>query len=146
MQLRIDLHSPEPLFEQIAFAVKDAVARGDLQGGDRLPSVRELAQDLSINPNTVVRAYDLLTRDGVVVRRQGAGCFVTGKTSSLNVQTRRRQLGDLVQRTVTETFHLGFSPDEVRAAFEESLAALRPQQPVSPEESRHPKQSTEEQS
>ena len=127
MQLRIDLHSPEPLFEQIAFAVKDAVARGELQAGERLPSVRELAQDLAINPNTVVRAYDLLTRDGVVVRRQGAGCFVTGKTSNLDVRARRRQLEELVQRTVTETFHLGFSPAEVRAAFEESLAALRPQ-------------------
>jgi GntR family transcriptional regulator len=129
MQLRIDLHSSEPLFEQIAFAVKDAVARGDLQAGDRLPSVRELAQDLSINPNTVVRAYDLLTRDGVVIRRQGAGCFVTGRPSNLNAGARQRQLTDLVQRAVTETFHLGFTADEVRAAFEESLAALRPQAP-----------------
>jgi GntR family transcriptional regulator len=127
MQLRIDLQSPEPLFEQIAFAVKDAVARGDLRTGDRLPSVRELAQDLAINPNTVVRAYDLLTRDGVVVRRQGAGCFITGRPSNLEAGARRRQLNELVQRTVTETFHLGFSADEVRAAFEESLATLRPQ-------------------
>ena len=125
MQLRIDIQSPEPLFEQIAFAVKDAVARGDLQAGDRLPSVRELAQDLSINPNTVVRAYDVLTRDGVVVRRQGAGCFVTGKPSNLNTRARRKQLIDLVQRTVTETFHLGFTADEVREAFEEALGGLR---------------------
>jgi GntR family transcriptional regulator len=143
MQLRIDLHSSEPLFEQIAFAVKDAVARGDLQAGDKLPSVRELASDLAINPNTVVRAYDLLTRDGVVVRRQGAGCFITGKTSSLNVQARRRQLTDLVQRAVTETFHLGFTAAEVRTAFEESLAALRPQQTspaTDPPQLPHPKE------
>ena len=125
MQLRIDIQSAEPLFEQIAFAVKDAVARGDLQAGDRLPSVRELAQDLSINPNTVVRAYDVLTRDGVVVRRQGAGCFVTGKPSALNTRARRKQLTDLVQRTVTETFHLGFTAGEVREAFEEALGTLR---------------------
>jgi GntR family transcriptional regulator len=125
MNLRIDPHSPQPLFEQIAFAVKEAVARGDLAAGHKLPSVRELAQDLAINPNTVVRAYDLLTRDGVVVRRQGAGCFVTGRTSNLNGRERRRQLEDLVQRTVTEAFHLGFGPEDVRSATEEALAAVR---------------------
>ena len=143
MQLRIDLHSPEPLFEQIAFAVKGAVARGDLQAGDRLPSVRELAQDLAINPNTVVRAYDLLTRDGVVVRRQGAGCFVTGRASNLNDQARRRQLDELVGRAVTETFHLGFTADEVRAAFEASLAALRPVPlPDAPQPTEAPKENS----
>jgi DNA-binding transcriptional regulator YhcF (GntR family) len=65
----------------------------------------------------------------VVIRRQGAGCFVTGRPSNLNAGARQRQLTDLVQRAVTETFHLGFTADEVRAAFEESLAALRPQAP-----------------
>jgi GntR family transcriptional regulator len=125
MVIRVDAHSPEPLFEQIAFAVKEAVARGELLTGTRLPSVRELAQELSINPNTVVRAYDLLTRDGVVVRRQGAGCFVTGRTSALNGRERRRQLTELAQRTVTEAFHLGFSAEEVRDAVDEALAKVR---------------------
>jgi GntR family transcriptional regulator len=126
MFLRVDLASPEPLFEQIAFAVKDQVARGDLAPGDRLPSVRELAQELSINPNTVVRAYEALERDGVVNRRQGAGCFVTGRASSLNGRERRRQLSDLAARIVTEGHHLGFSPDEIRTAIEEALGRLSP--------------------
>lgn len=125
MDLRIDLHSPTPLFEQIAFAVKEAIARGDLQAGERLPSVRELAQQLAINPNTVVRAYDVLTNDGVVVRRQGQGCFVTGRASTRNGRERRRQLDELVQRTVTEAFHLGFTADEIRATCEQALAGLR---------------------
>jgi GntR family transcriptional regulator len=121
----LDPHSPEPIFEQIAFAVKEAVARGALAAGAQLPSVRELAQDLSVNPNTVMRAYELLTRDGVVVRRQGAGCFVTGKTSGLAGKHRRRQLEEMVQRAVTEAFHLGFEADEVRAAVEQALAAMK---------------------
>src|SRR5918912_4566078 len=107
MLLRVDLSSPEPLFEQIAFAVKDAVARGDLAQGAKLPSVRELAQELSINPNTVVRAYEALERDGVVTRRQGAGCFVTGRASSLNGKERRRQLADQALRSVAEGYQLG---------------------------------------
>lgn len=125
MNLRIDPHSPEPLFEQIAFAVKEAVARGEMRAGERLPSVRELAQDLSINPNTVVRAYEALTRDGVVVRRQGAGCFITGRTSALAGRERRRQLEELAGRAVTEAFHLGFGAEEVRDAFEEALRGIR---------------------
>jgi GntR family transcriptional regulator len=125
MLLTIDLHSSEPIFEQIAFAVKEAVARGDLGPGAQLPSVRELAQELSVNPNTVVRAYELLTRDGVVIRRQGAGCFITGRPSALSGKQRRRQMEDLVTRAVTEAFHLGFSADEVRAAVEEALADIR---------------------
>jgi len=125
MFLRVDLASAEPLFEQIAFGVKDAVARGELGPGTKLPSVRELAQELSINPNTVVRAYDALERDGVVTRRQGAGCFVTGRASSLNGRERRRQLADLALRTVTEGYHLGFSADEIRDALDGALSRLQ---------------------
>jgi GntR family transcriptional regulator len=125
MFLRLDLTSSEPLFEQIAFSVKEAVARGELAPGAKLPSVRELAQELSINPNTVVRAYEALERDGVVTRRQGAGCFVTGKASSLNGRARRRQLTELAQRMVTEGYHLGFSPDDIRAAVEDALGRLQ---------------------
>jgi GntR family transcriptional regulator len=125
MNFSIDPHSPEPIFEQIAFAVKEAVARGDLVSGAQLPSVREMAQDLSVNPNTVVRAYELLTRDGVVVRRQGAGCFITGRPSALSGKHRRRQLEELVTRAVTEAFHLGFSAEDIRAAVEEALANIR---------------------
>jgi GntR family transcriptional regulator len=125
MLVDIDLHSSEPIFEQIAFAVKEAVARGDLASGAQLPSVRELAHELSVNPNTVVRAYELLTRDGVVVRRQGAGCFITGRPSALSGKQRRRQLQDLVQRMVTEAFHLGFDAEDVQKAVEQALASVR---------------------
>jgi GntR family transcriptional regulator len=125
MLVNIDLHSSEPIFEQIAFAIKEAVARGDLAGGAQLPSVREMAHDLSVNPNTVVRAYELLTREGVVIRRQGAGCFVTGRPSALSGKHRRRQLQELVQRMVTEAFHLGFDAEDVQKAVDQALSSVR---------------------
>jgi GntR family transcriptional regulator len=125
MTFALDPHSPEPIFEQIAFAVKEAVARGELAPGAQLPSVREMAQDLAVNPNTVVRAYELLTRDGVVVRRQGAGCFITGRPSALSGKERRRQMEELLAKAVTEAFHLGFSAEDVRAALEAALADVR---------------------
>lgn len=123
--LRIDPQSEQPIFQQIAYAVKQAVARGDLQTGDRLPSVRDLARELTVNPNTVVHAYEVLATDGVVVRRQGAGCFVSGAASLLASPERRRQLSDLVDRTVTEAFHLGFSADEIRRGLETKLKTVQ---------------------
>jgi GntR family transcriptional regulator len=123
--IRVDPRSSEPLFEQIAFAIKSAVARGEAAAGDKLPSVRELARELAINPNTVVRAYEHLERDGVIVRRQGAGCFLTGRGSELGSAERKRQLQDLLRRAATEAFHLGFTADDVRAALERSLERLQ---------------------
>lgn len=125
MLIRIDPRSAEPIFEQIVFAVKAALARGAATPGDKLPSVRELARDLAINPNTVVRAYEQLERDGVVVRRQGSGCFLTDRGSELGLVQRRRQLQELLRRAATDAFHLGFTAAEVRTALEQSLEQLQ---------------------
>ena len=125
MIIRIDPTSPEPLFEQVVFAVKASVAKGSAKAGERLPSVRELARELAINPNTVVRAYESLERDGVIVRRQGAGCFLTGRASGLADGERRRQLHELLRRAATEAFHLGFAPEEVERALQQCLDELK---------------------
>ena len=125
MHIRIDPQSPDPIFEQIVFQVKEAVARGELSEGDRLPSVRELARELSVNPNTVVRAYRVLEHEGVVLPRRGSGCFVTGRKSLLQAGERRRNLEHRIQRTLTEAFHLGFEAEEIRKAFEAGLKKLR---------------------
>jgi GntR family transcriptional regulator len=126
MLLRVDPRSSEPLFEQLVYQVKRAVAEGGLAPGAKLPSVRELAKTLAINPNTVVRAIEALERDGVIVRRQGAGCFVSDKPShsELAARERTRRLEGLFARAVTEAFHLGFGPEEIREVVEERLAAL----------------------
>ena len=121
MLLRIQPLSPEPIFEQVVFQVKSAVARGELASGDKLPSVRELAKELTINPNTVARAYEVLEGQGVIVRRQGAGCFVTAEASVLRPDQKKKKLDELVHRTVTEAFHLGADAEEVRAAVERHL-------------------------
>jgi GntR family transcriptional regulator len=116
--IRLDNLSPRPIFEQVVFQVKAAVARGDIVVGDRLPSVRELAKELAINPNTVARAYEMLESQGVIVRRQGAGCFVTGAASVLKSEQRKKRLDELAHHAVTEAFHLGFAQDELVEAIE----------------------------
>jgi GntR family transcriptional regulator len=131
MLLRIDPRSPTPVYEQLVFQVKRAVAEGQLAPGAKLDSVRELAKTLAINPNTVVRALEVLEKDGVILRRQGAGCFVSDAPSELAARERKRRLEELVTHTVTEAYHLGFGPDEVRSALEQGLSALekRPRSP-----------------
>ena len=121
MIYRLNPQAAEPIFEQLARQVKDAVARGLLEVGAKLPSVRELARQVSVNPNTVIKAYDTLERDGVILRRQGAGCFVTGKTHNLGSRERQRQLAELLRHAVGEARHLGFCDDELRAAMDKEL-------------------------
>jgi GntR family transcriptional regulator len=125
MRLRIDPHNADPIFEQIVFQVKGAVSRSEVAVGQRLPSVRELARELAINPNTVARAYEQLEGQGVIVRRQGAGCFIAERDSKLHDKERERRLTRLVDHTVTEAFHLGFDADEIERAVDRRLRELR---------------------
>ena len=123
MFFQVDPANGVAIFDQVVRQVKFAVARGAIRPGNMVPSVRELAKELAINPNTVARAYDLLESQGVIVRRQGSGCFVTGETSGLELSQRKKKLDELIQRTITEAHHLGFDKDHLRAALERRLRA-----------------------
>ena len=89
--------------------------------GDRLPSVRSLAQRLVINPNTVARAYGELARDGVIESQQGKGYFVATRRQVYTKAHRRRRLAPLLEALVSEAALLDFSADEVMAALQEKL-------------------------
>ena len=118
---RINPQSPDPIFQQLASQVKESVARGQLKEGDKLPSVRELAREATVNPNTVVKAYDILESEGVIYRRQGAGCFVTGKTTNLGLPERRKRLAKLMEKAVSDGTYLGFDGPALLAALEEQI-------------------------
>ena len=124
MLLRIDPAAAAPIFEQLVQRVKEAVASGQLAAGDRLPSVRELARDLAINPNTVARAYERLGAEEVIVRRQGAGCFVAERRSALTAKERGRRVALAMRKLVTDAFHMGASHEELSAALEAELERL----------------------
>ena len=132
MFLHVQPTGPEPLFEQVVFGVKSAVASGTLKPGERLPSVRELAKELTINPNTVAHAYGELEAQGVIVRRQGSGCYVSDGASVLSDRERNRRLHELVDRLAIEAFHLDYSAEEIRAALQARLSQARAQKRSSP--------------
>lgn len=77
LELRLEVSSGVPIYQQIVEQLRAIVACGDLRPGAELPSVRAVASKLSVNPMTVSKAYSLLQRDGIVVRRPGVGMFVT---------------------------------------------------------------------
>ena len=109
----MNIASPEPIYRQIEHQVKVGVALGGVSPGKALPSVRELAQRLVVNPNTVARAYRELEQEGVVETRRGVGTFVADRGARLAAGEKRRILGESADRLITETVHLGLSLEEL---------------------------------
>jgi GntR family transcriptional regulator len=122
--INIDPSSGLPIYLQIAQQMKTAVAMGRLQPEDPLPSVRQLAVELAVNPNTVARAYLDLEIEGVIYKRQGAGTFVSGQGVEMSKGERRRVLNELLEKALVEGVNLGLSERELREAFERTLEKI----------------------
>lgn len=115
----IDPRSPTPLWDQIAARIRVAVASGELQAGEGLPSVRELARRLRINPATVAQAYRELAKEGFVEARHGAGTFILDVGPATRATERKRQAEDLVRGLLEESARLGINGSDLIQAFEE---------------------------
>ena len=118
---RIDARNPTPLYAQIASRVKLAIAAGELAAGEGLPSVRQLAARLRINPATVVQAYRALETEGFVEMRQGAGTFVHELAPARKAQERKSAARRLVRDLLTEAGRMGISPQELSAVLRDEL-------------------------
>ena len=94
--IHLDYRDTRPIYSQIIDSVKDQIAAGILQAGERLPSVRELAAQLAINPNTIQRSYRALESDGWIVTVPGKGCFVSAN-GNCQEQERQRLLDQLAE-------------------------------------------------
>jgi GntR family transcriptional regulator len=124
MLLSVRPDSPVPIYEQIAAQVVFGVAAGDPPPGDLVPSVRDLAQRLLVNPNTVARAYQDLERLGVLESRRGRGMEVTARAPALCDARRREIIRERIRDAVREAAGAGLTVDEVAALVEEEWARL----------------------
>ena len=124
MFVNVDPSSGLPIFRQIVQQIKTAVAVGRLRPEDSLPSVRQLATELRVNPNTVARAYLDLEIEGVIYKRQGAGTFVSRQGVEMSKQERRRVLSELFERALVEGVNLGMEERELRETFERVLEEM----------------------
>ena len=123
MDIRIDPDSTVPIYLQIIEGIQHQVATGALKPGEQLPTVRELATTLRINPNTVARAYDQLDSAKVISTQQGRGTFVREQPDQEHLsQLRQEQLKTLMDSTVGRALSMGYSLAEIRAAFEAQAA------------------------
>ena len=113
MSFQLDSKSGVPIYRQIIEQVKYAIARGELEPGDRLPTVRQLAVDLSVNPNTVVRAYRQLEIAGVLETHQGSGTFVGKERPEIDSLEQQRMLDQILTELLARASSYGFTLEDI---------------------------------
>jgi GntR family transcriptional regulator len=124
LMLEIATGDPRPISRQIVDGVRMKIATGELVPGLQLPSVRGLAQQLGINPNTVAKAYAELANDGWLESRQGLGLFVAAPRQRLSRSERKRRFDDAVSRFVHDVVALELPATDVLSRLEAELSAL----------------------
>lgn len=121
MWLEINPRSSTPIYQQVVDGVKELVARGILAPGERMPTVRELAVELSLNPNTIAKAYQRLEQEGIIETMGSRGTFVAGRMKVIDMEAAEQQLAGLVEKVLVEAYHLGLNREDIKQLFEESL-------------------------
>lgn len=138
LHLAINPSDGTPLYLQIVRQIKHLVATNRLEPGDELPAVRVLAQQLVINPNTVVRAYRELASAGLIFTMRGSGAYISDKRIPYSTNERRRILSETADALIVESRNLGFAYAELLDILAERNADLGPhEQPLSSGEDSH---------
>jgi GntR family transcriptional regulator len=124
--LRLNPASGTPLYVQLVERLKHSIATGAIRAGEQLPSVRKMAEDLLINPNTVVRAYRDLESEGIVELRHGSGVFVR---DSVEARADVMRKAEPIMRAAADRLEaLGLGEDDIRRLMENDLAVRRAEQ------------------
>jgi GntR family transcriptional regulator len=119
MIFRLNPSSGVPLYFQLMEQIKHAVETGALKAGDQLPTIRKMAEDIVMNPNTVVRAYRELEHQGVVELKHGSGAFIK-ETAGGHARLMRKAQG-VLESAIERLTAMGLTEDEIRRAFENEL-------------------------
>ena len=128
MQINIVAGSPQSIYRQITDQIRRFVATEKIAVGDAVPSVRQLAKDLVINPNTVAKAYAELVRDGVLESQQGRGFFVARRKNIFSKTERLRRLDETLDVAISEGITLDFSAEEIIERLQVRIHKLLPQE------------------
>lgn len=124
MDLQISTHDGMPIYQQIVNQVRHLVASGRLEPGEELPPIRVLAEQLTVNPNTVARAYRELEVAGVVTKRRTTGTYVSGGAVPLDLHERLKLLTDRVDALLLEAAQLDLAPDDLAEFLRRRARAL----------------------
>src|ERR1700747_2772841 len=121
-EFALDLHTGVPVYRQLIDQVRTGIASGALAAGDQLPTVRQLAVDLAINPNTVMRAYRELELAALLATHHGTGTFITHKKVEVKSAERERQLGQLAGECAARAGVAGFTLEQLIERLSELVA------------------------
>ncbi|MBW4084378.1 GntR family transcriptional regulator [Paenibacillus sp. S150] len=116
----LDVRSRKPIYEQLTGKVKELIMHGILRADEQLPSVRALSSQLTVNPNTIQKAYRELEREGYIYSLQGKGSFVASVQQGQN-ESKKAELRDELLRLMAEAVYLGFTESEIGALYREVL-------------------------
>ena len=130
MFLRIEKGSAVPISRQIADQIATQCVSGGLRPGERIPSVRELARELAVNQNTVLRVYERLCGDGLLEMRHGQGTFVADRASYGRLAVHRARLVDELRQIARQAVGLGLSADELHTLLAEAAEGIEDTLPV----------------
>jgi GntR family transcriptional regulator len=127
--LTVDPRSGVPIYLQVIEQIKRSVAIGILQAGEQLPTVKQLALDLTINPNTVAKAYRELERDGVIETAPGRGSFVRGNGAIETTRTAAADVArDVITSAVREVKSIGVSAEQIRNLMNDAIQRWFPEE------------------
>jgi GntR family transcriptional regulator len=124
LRIQITTGSSLPIYRQVVDQIRGAVATGKLAVGDPLPSVRGLAGELVINPNTIAKAYSMLVRDGVLESHQGRGYFVAKQRAIYTRKERMRRLWEIIDPFLAEAVSLGFDESQIVDEIQKRMQKL----------------------
>jgi GntR family transcriptional regulator len=119
--IQITPGTQQPVYVQIVEQVSEAVAKGQLQSGDKLPAVRRLAAELVVNPNTVARAYTLLEQAGLVTTKTGSGTFVSDPALRHKDAADMNLLAERMDTIIARALNLGLTDEDIKTLFVKRL-------------------------
>ena len=123
--IQVDVRSRVPIYEQIVNSFKQMTMSGILSPDEKLPSVRELSQELTINPNTIQKAYQELERQNIIYTKRGQGSFVNPNIQAINKEEKMGELIEEIKRIIVESMYLGISKEKfldiINSAYKDNI-------------------------
>ncbi len=120
----VDISSSTPIYQQLADSVKEGILKGLLEPGEKLPSVRELAKTMTLNPNTIQKAYQELERQKVIVTLRGKGTYISSDYKPRKDEDKLMEVKELFKKGIVEAHYMGFRKDDILNMIDELLKEL----------------------
>lgn len=124
LRIQIITGGKVPIYRQVVDQIRSAIGSGSLAIGDPLPSVRALATELIVNPNTIAKAYSALVNDGVIESQRGRGYFVIQRREIFTKKERKLRLSEAINPFIAEAMTLGFDEAEIIAEIQKHFSKL----------------------